>query len=404
VIELPKFDTVWPAQNLQKSIGSFRIHAEKSEPIDARVAAPTRADVPAREGLGPGPRDLAELAVVRAFEDVLGVSPVSVDDSFFDLGGDSVLALRLTARLGHELGSEVAAHDLYRLQTPEGLAGAFRDRRLLEQDSVVVRLQEGRRDRPPFAIIHGAGGEVCFAYHLARALGADQHVLALQSVGLYGGRPLETIEDMADTYARALLKVSPGPFFLAGHSMGALVAWDIACRLRSDGAEVSLVVLIDQPSPTLARARGAPRRDAERILYEMMRGVDPPPWEEFVALEPEEKLEAVTERWKRHRVIPRDVGVDFVARFARIIVANVAAAERYLPPEYSGAVLVIRAGGSLDGAEPVDGGWPLGGRAADVRVVGGTHQTLLQPPNVFAVADAVRTKIDAHAEAAGTEG
>ncbi|MDT0610038.1 amino acid adenylation domain-containing protein [Streptomyces lancefieldiae] len=88
-----------------------------------------RAALPAPELVGAGggraPATPAEQVFAAAFADVLDAPRVTADDGFFDLGGDSILALRVVT-MARAAGFEVSARDVFRLRTPEALAAAAR--------------------------------------------------------------------------------------------------------------------------------------------------------------------------------------------------------------------------------------------------------------------------------------
>jgi amino acid adenylation domain-containing protein len=85
----------------------------------------TRQSLPAVD-----PRNDIEERLVRIWSEVLGVHQVSVTDNFFDLGGHSLLLVRVHARARQELDSELAVIDLFRYPTIESLAACLERRRM----------------------------------------------------------------------------------------------------------------------------------------------------------------------------------------------------------------------------------------------------------------------------------
>ncbi|MGW4633609.1 amino acid adenylation domain-containing protein [Nocardia sp. NPDC004415] len=69
------------------------------------------------------PHTAAERLVAAVFEEVLGVEGVGADDSFFALGGDSLIATRVVARINAALGSSLGIRDLFEADTVAELAG-----------------------------------------------------------------------------------------------------------------------------------------------------------------------------------------------------------------------------------------------------------------------------------------
>ena len=71
---------------------------------------------------GRAPEGETEELLCALFAEVLGVDRVGADDSFFDLGGNSVLAMRLSARIRKELGAELSMRQFFGASTPVGVA------------------------------------------------------------------------------------------------------------------------------------------------------------------------------------------------------------------------------------------------------------------------------------------
>jgi thioesterase domain-containing protein len=97
---------------------------------------------------------------------------------------------------------------------------------------------------------------------MARQIGPQQPLYGLEPRGLDGRQaPHTRIESMAAAYLEEIKSVQPaGPYFLAGHCMGGLVAFEMAQQLRAGGDEVGLLALFE----TAGRETG-PRRMLDRI-------------------------------------------------------------------------------------------------------------------------------------------
>jgi amino acid adenylation domain-containing protein/non-ribosomal peptide synthase protein (TIGR01720 family) len=90
----------------------------------APEAAGTGTGDPVRRPYVP-PRSPAEAALARIWADVLAVDRVGVDDDFFALGGDSILAIRVAARLREQFGASLPPRALFDSPTVGGLALMF---------------------------------------------------------------------------------------------------------------------------------------------------------------------------------------------------------------------------------------------------------------------------------------
>ena len=123
--------------------------------------------------------------------------------------------------------------------------------------------------KPPFFCVHAAGGHVLGFTALARYLGVDQPFYALEAPGRDGEQPpLKTIEALAERYINEILSVEPdGPYYLGGHSMGGVVAFEMAQQLIAQGKEIALLVLIDTYCPHGTNSFAQTWRKIERLAY-----------------------------------------------------------------------------------------------------------------------------------------
>lgn len=212
------------------------------------------------------PRSPTEVALARIWSDVLGVAEIGVHDDFFDLGGDSLLAVEVFARVARELDVELPLGALGQRPTVAGLAELLTGERTDAWRPLVPIRVDG--ERTPLFCVHGGSGNVASFPLLARALPAGRPVYALQWDGLDGSPGSRTVEDMAERYVAEVRSVQPrGPYLLAGQCIGGLVAQEMARRLRAGGDDVPLVVMWDSPnlsSPDYEPARR--RSELERVV------------------------------------------------------------------------------------------------------------------------------------------
>ena len=196
------------------------------------------------------PRDAIETRLVEIWTDLLHVSPIGVTDNFFDLGGHSLLAARLFSRIAQAFGRGLPMSTLFRAPTVEALARFLPEKRAdAELYSTLVPIQaEG--SFAPFFYMHEIRGNVAGSHLLSLVPGAwdrSNLIFAFQALGLDGSQePYTSLRQMAAHYVNEIRKVRPeGPYHLGGFSFGGVVAYEVACQLRSQGQEVGAVVLLD---------------------------------------------------------------------------------------------------------------------------------------------------------------
>jgi thioesterase domain-containing protein/acyl carrier protein len=205
------------------------------------------------------PRTSTESRLAELWCQVLRLPSVGVHDNFFQLGGDSLLATRLAVQI-HELFSiELPLARMLTDPTIEAVAGyldsaASRADHLPEQ---IVPLREGVGGRPPLFLAPPASGSpACYAIWAA-AFRRGRAVYGLSSPGLSSGHAVVSIRDQARIYVEAIRAVQPaGPYYVAGWSLGAAVAFEIACQLREAGERVAYLGLIDGALPERGRLPG----------------------------------------------------------------------------------------------------------------------------------------------------
>lgn len=358
------------------------------------------------------PRDTLELKLMHLWEELLGTRPVGIRDNFFlDLGGHSILAVRLIALIEKQLGRRLTLSTFLQGATIEHLARALR----LEGGSVRERTPlaaiNPNGSKPPFFCVHPATGNALCYVHLARHLGSDQPFYGLQSQGLDGEQsPLISIEEMADCYRSALQTVQPdGPYYLGGHSFGGIVAFEMARQLRRSGHEVALLAILDTMAP-LNRPEAYPELNEEddtQWLCEIVRVIErflkknlSVEYRELKSLSPEEQLSRVLNRLKEIEVFPQDVGTEHVRGLLQVEKANMRALQRYVAQKYPGKIALFRAaqlrqedfrGLSLQRyLDPAQGWQSLSSEPVDVHFVAGDHITMITEPNVSVLARQLR--------------
>jgi phthiocerol/phenolphthiocerol synthesis type-I polyketide synthase E len=190
--------------------------------------------------------DATTRKLLSIWQEQLGLDSVEPDQNFFDLGGDSSLAVRMFAEIDRVFGVKLPLATLYDAPTVAELAQLLHGETSTSGWSPVVAIQTAG-SRPPIFCMHGAGGTVLMYRDLSQHLGDDQPFYGLQALGLDGScAPLTTIEEMAAVYAREIRKTQPaGPYFIAGYCMGGTVAYEVAQQLQQQGETVAMLAMFD---------------------------------------------------------------------------------------------------------------------------------------------------------------
>lgn len=300
------------------------------------------------------PRDDLEMRLMRMWEAVLPGQAFGVSDDFFDIGGHSLLAVKLLALIEERLQRSVSLTTLLTHPTIERLAGELRRERTVGAWSPLVELRAGST-AVPFFCVHPLGGNVWGYRPLAARMRPDQGLYALQAPGLeLGSAPCESVEALADLYLSAVSQVAPhGAIHLGGHSFGGLVAFEMARRWQRAGRRVGSLVLMDTPAPIDANRPAAVSDDGEWLrrrvrVLEAFHGVALGVADgDFDKLEPSARIDLFLAALRRGDLLPEEAGEAFVRRLLSVQRASHLAATSYRPdptPLYDGNILLLRAG------------------------------------------------------------
>ncbi len=187
---------------------------------------------------------------------------VAPDDDYFDLGGDSLMAVGLFQEIEKHFGRALPMSSLFNSPTPAKLASlvaaaepqkavrkSVRANTVLPGHVIAIRNTGGHR---PLFCIHGADGGVMFYREFAMQLDEDRPFYAIEAPMLQNLNlnALASVAETATAYLADIRKIQPeGPYLLGGYSFGGLVAYEMAQQLRSMGIETSKLLLFDTPNP-----------------------------------------------------------------------------------------------------------------------------------------------------------
>jgi amino acid adenylation domain-containing protein len=348
------------------------------------------------------PRDELEEKLIGLWESVLQISPIGVTDPFFELGGHSLLAVRLAAQIEKALSVKLPVAALFRAPTVEQLARLIRAGRQLKAGPELLPIQP-KGTRPTLFLVHGMGGGLMWGFaNLARHCGEDQPIYAFQASEPGKAGAFETIEQMAEHYLAAMRRLQPqGPYQIGGYCFGGNVAYEMARRLEAQGERVRLLVLMNA-WPANSGGDRLPARPAavgkflfnlchwSSRLWQWKRGERTKFFRWKI-----QTMAKRARRWFGSRPAPGETDVELFVDLAGIPSserllweAHLQALNRYHPGPYGGKLTLLRTRGyPLFCSFDHDHGWNRFARGGvDVRLVPGTHETLMVEPHAAPLA------------------
>ncbi|MGG6242496.1 amino acid adenylation domain-containing protein [Nodosilinea sp. AN01ver1] len=237
-----------------------------------------------------------EALILRTWEDILGQRGLTVQDDFFELGGQSLQTIQLTSWLSTQLNCEIPIATIFRYPTAAQLAKALTSTVQINHEPWKTEgtspephpskplfaplLPITESDLPPLFCVHPAAGISWCYMGLARRLGSQHSLYGLQSPDLEAGVPAfipaqESWAQLLDQYLALVRQVQPqGPYRLLGWSFGGMIAQAMATRLQQQGDEVARLILLDAyPSQQLKRRD---RPDDAEVLALLLQATGQP--------------------------------------------------------------------------------------------------------------------------------
>jgi thioesterase domain-containing protein/acyl carrier protein len=331
-----------------------------------------------------------EERVVRIWEEWLKITPISVNDNFFDLGGHSVLGATMLTRIEKEFGKRLSLAALFQAPTVEQLAVILR--KDAWSSPWLVQVQAGNPSKRPFFFVHARMGYLA----LARELGPDQPVYAVPYDRLFDNQTERTMQEIAVDLSAKIREVQPrGPYYLGGVCLAGRVAYAIAREMYRQGEEVALLTIFDSAAPGYGQTSKLAKLQfkAGHLKWHLQR---------FVHGDRVLRRAFVTEmrwhftnllwwtgnnlfRWMK-RPLPD------MLRHQYRLTARAAVTDREVIP-YPGRVALFRPSdrprGNYD--DPALGWQRIASGGVELFEVPGDHKHVLLPPNVSTVAEQLRS-------------
>lgn len=315
-------------------------------------------EVPVLPPAGLAPRDALEAQISQVWAEHLGLDQggtrqVGIREDFFSLGGNSLLALKVVFELERRLNRPVPLSWLFEAGTVEGLANRLRGEQGHSSSSLIA-IRPGTEGA--LYCFHQAGGNVLEYFPLASALPPGLAVYGLQARGLEGREePLTSVEALAGAYVGRMLEQSQaGPYHLLGHSFGGLIAFEVARQLRTRGATVGLVMVIDVPPPTLEANVAQETGDDIGLWLHLASQLETRfnvrlelEKTQLEGLSRESQAGVMLERLEQRGLLPTGGGIAPLIGAFSVYQANIAASASYRPGRWEGPMHVVASSTSV---------------------------------------------------------
>lgn len=202
------------------------------------------------------PRNEWEQQLTAIWEKVLGIQPIGIHNNFFELGGNSLLAVEMLSQVEQLWGKKLLITRLLKSPTVEDLAKVVSNMEEDSEESIGLIPLRASGTKPPLFCLYG----ILLYQELTNHLSPDQPVYAIylpEEIELLKTGKIDLqnayfmgVPNIAVRYLEIIRTHQPhGPYYLAGESFGGVVALEMAQQLKAAGEEVALVSLLDSLSP-----------------------------------------------------------------------------------------------------------------------------------------------------------
>jgi amino acid adenylation domain-containing protein len=328
-----------------------------------------------------------------------------IQDNFFEMGGHSLLATRMLALIEKEFEVRLPVAAIFQSPTIEQLAVLIRRRKVPLLRNAIIPIQEGG-SMPPFFCVHGWGGGIVDYGEMARLLGSDQPVYGIPAIE---GEPHTRIEEMAEYYIQAIRSIQPyGPYRLGGYCFGGVVAFEIARQLRAEGDEIALLAILEGYAPIATDFWSIWNLTSLRNIVSNV-----PHWlRDFTGMDVPQQSARIRRNMRLMskyfaRLIQRSEDVDLrdfldgdveliPEKNRHLMEIQIQAERNYHPQPIDLKITLFRIQRlSLFRAQDPSMGWgQLAKRGVEIRMLDGSHSTILMRPQVVSLAKQLKASLD----------
>ncbi|WP_113970949.1 non-ribosomal peptide synthetase [Rossellomorea aquimaris] len=182
------------------------------------------------------------------YREVLLVDQISIKESFFDIGGDSLKTISVLSKINHTFNVNIPLIEFHKTSTVEKIANLVEKNYKVYRDGIIT-LQKGNKEKfSPLFLIHPHNGGIENYYELVKLLDfTEKPVYGIQAFGYETEVPaIDSLSKMVEKYIEEMFTVQPkGPYMIAGWSLGGTIAYEIAKQLERNGETVEYLGLID---------------------------------------------------------------------------------------------------------------------------------------------------------------
>ncbi|BBM85300.1 amino acid adenylation domain-containing protein [Candidatus Uabimicrobium amorphum] len=305
--------------------------------------------------------------IYRLWQNILSLDHIELDDNFFEVGGNSLLATQMVFDIQQQLGCSLPLESFYSQATIKEIAELVTNS-AQDNNPYIVLLKKGT-STPIFLFPDLAGDNALYA-DIIKYLSNEQTVYCFRPIGIHDEKkPLKSIAEMAEFYIEQMKKIQPqGPYILGGLSMAGTVAFEVTQKLNKQQDRVSLLFLLDTDSGldfslvTLGNVFRMLPSVVHNIIYQIYRpkklnnrlikdtllaiqliyNVEISPNELANCKTEQQQYECILHRLKQANKFPQSTTIEKFKKISDLVGLNFLAVLSYFPKKYQGKVVFFK--------------------------------------------------------------
>ncbi len=359
------------------------------------------------------PRNSLEEGLASIWAEVLRLEKVGISDRFFDLGGNSVSAIRMINRVQKSLGVKISMRELFQRQTIAAFNFDHDQKFKPKHESPLLKLSQGDDEQPLFCV-HGGIGDASSYAKLCSYVKDQAVVYAFQYPAMLpGGSSYSSMTELARAYIDLIKGIQPdGPYRLLGWSFGGLVVYEMSRQLQASGEEVSFLCMLDALIAT-----GKPPRekwsDRQALfymmkVYDLIKSADDMAEVEkavTTAADDQQLLQRALEFLKQRQIYPESYNLEDLSRNLSAIKEMIHMSMHYRPGRYAGNLVYVRAMDEEHNLNEVVGRWAsLIDGSLDLKKVNVRHNRMFEDTHIGEIGTIVSSCLSLEYEDVGSVG
>ena len=338
------------------------------------------------------PRDLFEIKLLEYYKELFQNITISIEDNFFDIGGHSLLAIKLISKINKEFKCQLAIPSLFNHGSVKELASLLRKytSNITAIDNPITIIEKKHLKKSVW--IHPAGGNIMCYYPIATALSP---IMNTYSFACTNHDEKISIEKLALDYFKKLnQRKITDHLILAGWSMGALIAHHIACLFTLKNNTLPPLVLLDQPAISNPQKKEISYQNRLLSYLQKVSVFTNQQFDKKIIETDEIDHERILNEFIRIQLTPKETTLENFKEFLNILVKHNEIVTQFSPKLYKGPVLLLKAKENLmvdddSKSQLNDLGWNKYCTNLTIIEVPGNHITMINRKNSNVTANVI---------------